>query len=257
VVAIIMSENGEEDAYADEQGEREENEEEADADEPEDLSGHTHFVKVLVGRTGTAQSATEIGEASGTDVESVRESVRELMETNEALLAIRTLFGAGKNTDASTLLDGVTLFCLAEGPRGEPLRRKLVPFEDCSVIERWKNGTPYLYALVKPPYTAPKKGQRSASPHEAPSATPQEAPGPSQPPPAKRARTVPAEREFPDVGLLVVHAPLFQDPSSSGTGQDLGVPGHASQKDMTIDYLEVPTNKTKTGGGFERSVSLS
>ena len=37
-----MSENGEEDAYADEQGEREENEEDADADEPEDRPGRPH-----------------------------------------------------------------------------------------------------------------------------------------------------------------------------------------------------------------------
>jgi hypothetical protein len=219
----------------------------SEGDDDEEDSGHTHFVKVLVGRTETAQGSTEIGEASGTDVESLRASVRELMETDEALSVIRAVCDAGKNIETETLLDGVELFCLAEGRRGDPQKRTVWPFTNCLMIRRWKHGTPCLYARVKRPRASAASAAQTKRKRAAPSP---EASGDTQTSSAKKTRAGPApDCEFADAGLLVVHAPLFLDPSSSGTGQDLGVPGHANQKDLIIDYCEMSTNKTRESGG--------
>jgi hypothetical protein len=214
-----------------------------------DCAGNTYFVNVLVGLRGTAQHAINVGEASGKDVESLRESVMELMETEEALLSIRTMCGLDENTDANNLLDEVTLFALAEGARGQPLVRTVFPFVNFSTISQSKGETTYLYARIAPPSTtggAPSGGNRKKRTSAA-----------DQPPPplgaaaavTKRKRSVPSEAEFSDRGLLVVHAPLFLDPSSAGTGQFFGVPGHASQKDLIIDFAEISTNKTREAGG--------
>jgi hypothetical protein len=128
-----------------------------------DCAGNTYFVNVLVGLRGTAQHAINVGEASGKDVESLRESVMELMETEEALLSIRTMCGLDENTDANNLLDEVTLFALAEGARGQPLVRTVFPFVNFSTISQSKGETTYLYARIAPPSTtggAPSGGNR-------------------------------------------------------------------------------------------------
>ncbi len=222
------------------------------ADEAEDShedssKGHTYFVNVLVGLTTTAQSSIDFGEASGTDLESLRGSVMELMQTEEASLSIRTMCGMGDSTlvDEST----VTLFSVAVNSRGKPLTREVSPLVDFSPINQCKGKKIFLYARISPPSTtvaAPSEGNRKKRKSAA-----------DPPPPplgaaaaaTKRQRSVPSEPAFSDRGLLVVHAPLFLDPSSAGTGQFFGVPGHASQKDLIIDFAEISTNKTREAGG--------